>query len=149
MPMNSPFSRHRARVLGHYSTASWLRQAVMAMWSGTAHPVGLSKLTNLDSEHFAAFIDMASHYRKVGENDPALDALVKEIEARNEAERDASMRAERFDAWCREAARELRRLGKPEGLVDDRYNWFETRFDAGDTPAAAAASSQPLPALDD
>lgn len=145
--MNSPFNTHRAKVLGFYSTASWLRRAVMAMWSGTAYPVGLSQLTNLDAEHFAALVEMMSHYRKVGEGDPALHELVKEIQARNAAERDASARAERFEAWSREVVRELRRLGKPEGLVDDRYNWFEARFDAGDTPEAAAAASEPLPAF--
>ena len=45
----SPFDIHRSKVLGHYSTASWLRSVVMAMYSGSTHPVGLSVLASIDA----------------------------------------------------------------------------------------------------
>lgn len=147
--MQSPFITHRAKVLGHYSTANWLQGVVMALWSGNGNPVGLSQLTNTDAEHFAAFQEMVAHYRRVGENDPALHALVQEIEQRQRATSEAEEREKEYEPWSQDAARELRRLGKDAGLIDDRYNWFNARFDAGDTPEAAAAACQPLPALND
>lgn len=30
----SPFIRHRDKVMGYYSTAAWLRCVVLAMWGG-------------------------------------------------------------------------------------------------------------------
>lgn len=86
----SPFITHRSMVLGHYSTAKWLRRVVMAMYSGEANPVGLSQLTNLDAAHFAAFEAMVAQYRRVGENDPALHALAQEIQERWDAEKAAA-----------------------------------------------------------
>jgi hypothetical protein len=142
--MESPFRKHRDKVLGHYSTASWLRGVVMAMWNGSAHPVGLSKLTNLDAEHFAAFVDMVSHYRKVGENDPAFERLVRDVEARLAAEQQAVAREADLEVWLRAVKQSLRLIGKPTSLVEDRYEWFSVRFDAGDTPEAAAAACPPL-----
>ncbi|MFT3819805.1 MAG: hypothetical protein QM750_19705 [Rubrivivax sp.] len=145
--MTSPFEIHRDKVLGHYSTAAWLRNVVMALWNGTDRPVGLSKLSSLDDDHFRAFVEMLRHYRSVGENDLAFLRLVEDVRARLEDDKAAEDREMRHVAWRSDAARELRRLGKPTGLLDDRYNWFEARFDSGDSAAAAAAACEPLPAL--
>lgn len=143
--MTSPFRTHRDKVLGYYGTAGWLRRVVLALWSGSAQPVGLSNLCGVDEDHFNAFIEMVTHYRRVGENDPALQQLVQDIEARVQEEAAAAEREKHFEAWRNDAASELRRLGKPADLVDDRYNWFAARFDAGDTPEVAALECQPLP----
>lgn len=147
--MISPFRVHRDKVLGHYSTSGWLRCVVMALWRGSTQPVGLSTLGGLDEEHFRAFIEMLTHYRREGKNDLAFRQLVQDVEARIQEEQAASEREERLEAWRGQTVRELRRLGKPTGLIDDRYNWFEARFDAGDTPETAASACEPLPPLDD
>ena len=147
--MTSPFLTHRTKVLGHYSTASWLRSVVMAMWNGSGHPVGLSKLTNLDAEHFAAFVEMLTHYRQVGENDPAFAKLVKEVEERLAQERQAAEREVELEAWLGDVKHSLRATGKPVSLAEDRYTWLSSRFDAGDSPDAAAAACPPLPALEE
>lgn len=39
----SPFLKYRDMVLGYYSTASWLRRVIMAMWNGTDYKTGLSQ----------------------------------------------------------------------------------------------------------
>lgn len=143
--MQSPFLTHRAKVLGHYSTASWLRSAVMSLWNSTEHHVRLDRLASTDQEHFSAFIEMVTYFRLHGEGDPAFQQLVQEVDARIAKERNASERARQFEAWCEDAASALRRLGKSTDLVDDRYNWFEQRFDAGDSPDVAAAECQPIP----
>jgi len=140
--MTSPFHTHRDKVLGYYSTASLLRQAVMSLWSGSAYPVALSKLATLDPEHFAAFIEMFNQYRKSGENDLAFMRLVQDIEARIEVERAADQRAARLESWLSEVRSQLRDLGKPSGLADDCYSWLARRFDAGDTAEAAAAACE-------
>lgn len=139
MATQSPFMTHRAKVLGHYSTAYWLRDVVMALHSGGTHPVGLSRLTTTDEAHFTAFKQMVDHYRRVGENDPALHTLVSDIEARCEEERSAEERSDRLYAWNAEARGHLRTLGRPSDVVDDRYDWFEHRFDLGRTPVEAVA----------
>lgn len=74
---------------------------------------------------------------------------MQDVEARIEEEKAAAEHEKRFEAWSHDATRELRRLCKPAGLIDDRYNWFKVRFDAGDTPEAAASACEPLSALDD
>lgn len=133
MATQSPFITHRDKVLGHYSTASWLRRVVMSLYNGSGHPVGLSPLTNTDAAHFAAFQEMVNHYRCVGENDPALHALVEEIQKRGREEQAAEERSLRLEDWNSDARRQLRALGLSSDVVDDRYSWFEARFDAGRT----------------
>jgi hypothetical protein len=76
--MESPFITHRNKVLGYYNTASWLRQLVLAMWSGSNHKVGLSQLAGVDEDHAKAALDMLHGYRKNGENDPAFMTLADE-----------------------------------------------------------------------
>ncbi len=137
--MTSPFEIHRSKVLGHYSTAGWLRRVVMALWDGAVCPIGLSNISNLDDAHFKAFIDMVTHYRRFGEGDSSFQELVQEIQARLQQELDAAERDKLLQSWLLNAVHELRRLGKPVDLIDDRYNWFESRFDAGITPADAAS----------
>lgn len=137
--MTSPFEIHRSKVLGHYSTAAWLRGVVMALWSGAAHPIGLSKISTLDDAHFKAFIEIVTHYRRFGEGDSSFQELVQEIEARLQQELDAEERDKLLESWLLNAVHELRRLGKSVDLIDDRYNWFESRFDAGVTSAEAAS----------
>lgn len=114
--MTSPFRMHRDKVLGYYGTAAWLRQVVMALWSGSATPVGLSNLQGVDDDHFKAFIDMVTHYRRVGESDLAFRQLVEEVQARHAAERQAVERAMAYEAWSREAAGELP-LAKRQGSL--------------------------------
>lgn len=140
--MQSPFTTHRATVLGHYSTAAWLRGVVMALWNGTDHPVRLDRVSGTDDDHFKVFSEMVGHYRLHGENDPAFVQLVKEVETRRQEEREAYERSVRFEAWCADVETELRRLKKPVDLVSDRYSWLEKRFDAGDNPANAAATCE-------
>lgn len=93
--MVSPFQRHRGLVLGHYSTAAWLRSVVMAMWNGHDYKVGLGNLVSLDQRHFDACIEMFAHYRKHGENDPAFLGLADDVRQRMEqeaaAERDQAL----------------------------------------------------------
>lgn len=146
--MESPFGKHRDKVLGHYSTASWLRRVVLAMWRGSAHPVTLSPLTNVDAEHFSAFVEMVTHYRKVGENDPAFMRLAEEVLDRLAEEQSAAAREDKFDEWLRAVRHELRGAGKPPTLADDRYEWFSGRFDAEDSPEIAARACQPLAAFE-
>lgn len=138
--MQSPFITHRSKVLGHYSTAAWLRRVVMAMWNGADNKVGLSRLAMLDEEHYTAFVEMAGHYRLHGESDPAFLALVGDVRKRLEDEAEAAMRSERLDDWCRDAKRALRSAGLDAGAVDDRYGWFEGKFDACMTPSEAVAA---------
>lgn len=140
--MPSPFEVHRDKVMGHYSTAEWLRNVVMSLWNGSGNPVGLSRIHNADAVHYKAFLDMLNHFRSVGEGDPALVRLVQEIEERKQQEREASERAQRLEAWLKDTQLELRMIGKPQGLVDDRHGWFVARFDRGDAPEAAAAECE-------
>lgn len=142
--MQSPFTTHRSKVLGHYSTARWLRNVVLSMWNGADHQVRLDKLSSVDAEHFAAVVEMMEHFRRNGENDPAFQQLVKEVQERVDAEQKAADRSLRFEDWCTATKRELRRLGKSVDLIDDKYNWFETQFDAGMSPASAAADCEPI-----
>lgn len=136
--MTSPFRTHRDKILGHYSTAAWLRSVVMALWNGADHPVALNRLHGLDDAHYAAFIDLVSAYRRTGQNDLAFRHLVEEIKVRVAQEQAAEQHDREFQEWRLDVARSLRQLGKPVGLTDDRYNWLEARFDAGDAPETAA-----------
>ncbi len=74
----SPFVTHRSKILGQYGAAEWLRDAVLSMWNGSTYKVGLSKLVNLDDEHFRALSEMLDSYRRHGENDPAFMKIAEE-----------------------------------------------------------------------
>ena len=139
MATESPFITHRAKVLGRYSTAKWLRGVVMSLYNGRAYPVGLSQLTNTDTEHFTAFTEMVVHYRRAGEGDAALHDLAGEILKMQEEEQKAEERASLLEDWNAEARRHLRLMGRSSDVVEDSCNWFESRFDAGRTAAEAVA----------
>lgn len=143
--MTSPYRTHREKVLGHHSTASWMRRVVLALWSDGNPMPSFARLQTLDDAHFAALNDMLAHYRQVGENDPELAKLAADVEARMYEERAATERAGRFEAWCADVRAALAKLGREPELVDDRYNWFESQFDAGRTPDDAARAAEPLP----
>jgi hypothetical protein len=136
--MTSAFITHSDKVLGHYSTASWLRQLVLAMWNGDDYQVGLSKLASIDNEHFSAALAMIQSYHQYGESDQAFMNLAAECQKRVEAEKAAYERAARLDAWCNDTRLALRHAGARSYYVDDHYEWFERQFDAGVEPAAAA-----------
>lgn len=138
--MQSPFFTHRNKVLGHYSTAAWLRRVVMAMWNGADNKVGLSSMAMLDDEHYMVFAEMVEHYRSHGESDPAFLALVGDVRKRLEYEAEAAMRSERLDDWCHDAKNALRAAGLDADTVDDNYDWFTGKFDAGMTPSEAVAA---------
>ena len=76
--MQSPFEKHREKVLGHYATAEWLRRFVLSMWNGDGYQIGLSRLRSLDDQHFQAVIEMLTSYRLHGESDPDFMALADE-----------------------------------------------------------------------
>lgn len=143
--MESPFQQYRHLVLGHYSTAAWLRMLVMAMWNGNAYKTGLDNLVAVDEQHFDAAMQMMAqfrnHFRKYGEHDPAFLSLVEEIRERMEEEQAAVEREKRFEEWYRRARIALRDRGLRSDLIDDQYNWFERQFDAGRTPEEAASQA--------
>lgn len=134
----NPFENHRDKVLGQYSAAGFLRRVVLSLWNGTAHPAGLSGLTNLDAAHFRAFREMVEHYHAHGENDQVFMRLAEECNERKQAEEAARMRAERHETWARETQWALRKLDIDPGVVEDNYNWFEHRFDLNESPEVAA-----------
>jgi len=136
--VQSPFVIHRDKVLGYYSTASWLRRLVLAMWNGSGYPVGLSQLTNLDADHREAAMAMIASYAVDGEGDPAFMALADECRARLQEEEAAAERSEQLDVWMREVARYIRGLGGRRGWVDDHYTWLERLFDGDTSPEQAA-----------
>jgi hypothetical protein len=142
--LESPFQRHREKVMGHYGTSAWLRGVVMAMWNGTDFQVGLSKLTGLDQAHFSAFVEMTTHYHKAGENDPVFMQLAEDVKTRLVEERRAAELEEQFSDWLYEVADSLRVLHKPTSLAEDRHEWLRARFKAGASPTTAAAECQPL-----
>lgn len=146
--MTSVFTTHRDKVLGHYSTASWLRQLVLALWNGDDHQVGLSRLASMDDDHASAALAMIQSYRQNGERDSVFMELALECLQRIETEKDASERADRLESWCKEAQYALRHAGGQAHYVDDHYGWFERQFDAG-MPAEAAASLALTSNLDD
>ncbi|KFC61891.1 hypothetical protein [Massilia sp. LC238] len=82
--MTSPFIKHRSKVLGGYGAAQFLESAVLAMYNGQDYKTGLSRLTNLDQDHLAAFLEMAESYARNGENDPAFMELAQECVSRRE-----------------------------------------------------------------
>ena len=137
--MTSPFVTHRDKVLGYYSTASWLRKLVLAMWNGTDYKVGLSSLASMDDEHYAAALAMIQSYRQHGERDPTFMVLAEACQQRAEAEEAASRRNARFESWCQEVQFDLRRASQRASYIEDHYAWFEQQFDAGAEPAVAAA----------
>lgn len=134
----SPFCIYRDMVLGQYSTAAWLRSAVMAMWNGQGHQVGLSQLTNLDIKHYDAFIAMVEHYRAFGENDQAFMALAEEIQLRMADEKAAENRAAAMEDWQRQMLGHST-IGRQAAryAIDDFYSWLEGQFDAGMEPSDA------------
>lgn len=137
--VESPFQKYQHLVLGHYSTAAWLRMLVLAMWSGGAYKVGLSQLAEVDEAHFDVAMLMMSHYRKYGERDVAFMSLAEKIRERLAEEQAALERNDLFEEWCRHARVALRDRGMRAGLVDDQYDWFERQFDAGKTPEEACS----------
>lgn len=143
----NPFVAHRQKVLGSYGTAAWLRQAVLCMWSGSDHSINLSRLGEVDEAHFGALVEMLGQYRRHGQNDPAFMTLVQECLQQLDDERAAEAREQLLGTWCREVKAELRKLGLDAGEVDDRYAWFEDKFDAGCSPAQAAGDARTLPPL--
>lgn len=134
----SPFTTHRDKVLGQYGTASWLRSVVLAMWNGTGYQVGLSRLTSLDADHYAAFSEMIKSYHENGENDPAFMALANEVRAMLEREVAAEERREALEDWLNDVKHELREIGQKSHEAEDRYEWFAQRFDDGKSPSDAA-----------
>lgn len=137
--MISAFITHREKVLGHYSTAVWLRQLVLAMWNGTDHQVGLSKIATIDADHFSAALAMIQAYRESGEHDSAFVALARECQQRVEAEKASALRADRYEKWRDAAQVAIEMTGGRELFVSDHDSWFERQFDAGMEPAAAVA----------
>lgn len=96
--MQSPFITHRDEVMGHYGTAAWLRQLVLAKWNGTDYQIGLSNLAGFDDDRAPAAFDMLLSYRRRGESDPAFMSLARDCLARRNAEIAQTQRAEAL-AW--------------------------------------------------
>lgn len=140
--MESPFVKYRHIVLGHYSTASWLRQLVLAMWNGSAFEVGLSQIASVDDEHAQVAFDMMLSYRRNGERDKAFMTLADECKARLTEEAASKKRSDDLDNWLLDTGRALRAVGMRADLVDDRYNWFVREFDAGVEPEVAARKAK-------
>ena len=139
--MTSVFETHREKVLGYYTTASWLRRLVLAMWNGNDYQVGLSRLATIDNEHFAAALAMIQAYRQNGERDEAFLSLAVECRQRVDAEKAAADRDDRLTRWCHSAQRAVTESGGRTGYVDDHYSWFESQFDLGVKPQAAATKA--------
>jgi hypothetical protein len=133
----SPFETHREKVLGHYSTAAWLRSVVMALYSGSTHKVGLSNLASVDAEHYKAFSDMIAGYRQNGENDRVFMALAIDVIKRQKEEAAAEEREAALEGWCGTVKSEMRIRGIKPHELDDHYSWFEGKFDIGMTAADA------------
>lgn len=140
--MNSPFVLHRNKVLGHYSTASWLRMLVLAMYRGSQYQVGLSKLATVDIDHFTAALEMLQYYREEGEQAQGFMELANECRIRLEVEQEDSLREQKLESWLRDVRWELKKIGMPADLVDDCYTWFEKQFDAGTDAGAAAQNAK-------
>jgi hypothetical protein len=142
--MTSPFVVHRDKVLGHYSTASWLRRLVLSMWNGTDYPVGLANLTNLDDDHANAAFEMMGSYREYGEKDWTFMTLANECRERQEQEEAAQKRADDLEWWMSEARKTARNIGLDAGITDDMYSWFENKFDTGFGPSEAACLAKSI-----
>lgn len=140
--MESPFAKHRQMVLGHYGTASWLRQLVLAMWNGSSFQVGLSQIASVDHEHAQAAFDMLLSYRQNGERDKAFMALADECRQRLDEEAAAQKRSEDLEDWMKDVGRALRAVGMRSDLVDDRYSWFENQFNLRVEPEEAARKAK-------
>lgn len=139
-PRQSPFARHRDKVLGYYGTASFLRAVVLALWNGTDYKVGLSSINNLDQEHYTALMEMIAQYRHIGERDPDFMALADDVRARVGEEKRAAERAEALEDWCgdiKSIIREKNAKVRVGDLVDDHYDWLDSQF--GSITAECAA----------
>jgi hypothetical protein len=99
--MESPFKIHGDMVLWHYSTATWLRQLVLAMWNGSVYQVGLSKLASIDDDHAKAAFEMLLSFRRRDETDKEFMDLAQKCRERLEEEAAAAKRAEELDAQFR------------------------------------------------
>ncbi|WP_295399298.1 hypothetical protein [uncultured Thiocystis sp.] len=109
--MQSPFDRHRETVLGHDATAEWLRRLVLSLWNGDGYPIGLSRIQELDDEHFEVVIEMLTSYRLHGERDPDFMALADACRELHKAALAASERQARWGVWRRDAERATRQQG--------------------------------------
>ena len=136
--MVSPFTTHKNVILGHYSTAAFLRMVVMSMWNGTDYKVGLSQVASLDEPHYKVFQDILRQYREKGEMDPAFIELAQAIRERMATEAAEAERVADMDDWFREVKRALRSKKLPTSLLDERSAWFEEQFEAGKTADEAA-----------
>lgn len=135
----NPFEKHRDKVLGQYSTAKWLREVVLSLYSG-GYPATLTRISNADDNHRKAFFEMVEYYAQHGENDAAFMSLAQECIEMRKAEAQAEVREERLTAWMRELKLALMNLGQAPGEADDHYSWFEGQFDLGISPDAAAVA---------
>jgi hypothetical protein len=134
----SPFLTHKEILLQGYSTARWLRGVTLALWNGDAWPVGLSRISNTDNQHFAIAMELLTWYRQHGENDPDFMATAQlcetiALEEKRRAEQQAA-----FNDWERGLCWEMRRNGFPDYMRGDYYDWFFERFEEGLTQAQAA-----------
>jgi hypothetical protein len=138
----SPFLQFRDMVMGHYSTANWLRSFVMALWNGSDYKVGLSQLGSIDEAHINAAMAMLRQYREIGENDRAFMALAEDIRTRMEEERAAEERDLAYSGWLRDLRSFLTRQGRMGSeeiaqAVEDHFGWLEAEFDAGRSAESA------------
>lgn len=138
----SPFLQHREKVMGHYGTAAWMRQVVMALWNGNANKVGLSQIRSLDAEHWEAVIAMLDHYHRHGE-DESFMALTEEVRTRMAEERKAEERKLALESWMRDVRSHMIRTHSmfsydAEIAIDNHYHWLDGEFDKGSDATAAA-----------
>jgi len=138
IPKQSPFITHKDKILGGYGTARWMRQLVLAMWNGDKYKAGMSKLSNLDDAHFNAAIELMTWYREHGENDPDFIAVAEQCVAMDTEELQRAERHRQFEEWEQNVKSDLYSIGADHHQVDDYYQWYLSRFEAGDTPLAAA-----------
>lgn len=137
----SPFLQYRDMVMGHYSTAKWLRSFVMSLWNGGGYKIGLSQLGSIDEAHFNAAMAMLRQYREQGENDREFMTLAEDIRVRMGEEQAAEERERTFSDWQRDLRYHLNRQGRMRPgeiaqAVEDHYGWLESEFDAGHSAEA-------------
>lgn len=137
----SPFLQYRDMVMGHYSTAKWLRSFVMSLWNGGGYKIGLSQLGSIDEVYFNAAMAMLRQYRERGENDREFMALAKDIRVRMGEEQAAEEREQAFSDWQRDLRYHLNRQGRMRPCeiaqaVEDHYGWLESEFDASHSSEA-------------
>jgi len=139
--MTSPFPQHRDMVMGHYSTAAWMRTFVLAMSDDAGEQVDLADFRYLDHEHARAAVEMLDAYRD-NPHAPGFASLVEACRQRRREEQAAAIRDRALEAWLPLVTRALRQRGLYAGMAEDKYAWFAVRFDAGDTPEQAAQRAQ-------